>query len=763
MKLGRISDVNIRGQLGGGPSDANGHNMEFNPDQRDKGKANRTPSPSYANIESLLAEADSAKYVVVRLGDNQAAMEEVAQGIREILRSDQLSRSLKEATSLLPHPLPEDYAKRFRVIVAADTVQTIQAVKEMEYHKVAGIVVHPAEINDGDHLLRILNVVDEHRVIDLSQKKSYLSENGQVNMEALFDEIESILRHHYNVMQEVISHYAPRGEVLESGLLPPAKVRRNDGTLEEIIQTREGLKDAWAARRNAESTNTKKIIKAVMPGRQTKQVAKEDVQKAAQVLSATDYPALSGENYAAPVSADPDDPNALSDPRRLSRELGELVEVILSVMGAERTPGTTYFYRYATKGNIGLFDESLQATPEQKFIFVKPYNTAAEVQALFNQFLFNQFDLQKDRGISVLHEPLAYYYSKTLEQFAVISRSPLLAITAEVANRVRELGPEFFDVYLDSIMELGLEHLIKYKGTAASFDAKQRALILHGYKAKAITAKDDLQIATGTDLTGDELRLFLGSIGTIFDDMSLWNPKLFGPIMDYKPYNNGNRLGVIKPSAQQVREALFDGATTQPDKEVVRRTIRETYGILEHERRPAVTLEDSSHMINSPELQIEPAKRVQFFASYLNALMPDASSNELSGVWPAYFGTESMKAIRKMQRTVHYMIMNFINAPRDDIDGNQEHYTRDYRNYAQWLARTAYAATILTSQHSGDKFEEQLKVLSQLYSERNPRMPSNPKALGDLPRAFYGTFVSLQRLIEADPKPNLLQRLDVLR
>lgn len=708
--------------------------------------------PRMGVLEALLAEAENNKYIVVRLGENQAIMEEVAEGVREALRSERLRSSM-----------PPGYAQNVNVLVAADTVHAIQYLQEKGYHGVAGIIMHPAEVPEGDHLLRVLNGVDTHRVIDLSQKPSIFA-GGGINKEALLEEVIAILRHNYNVLQEVISNYLPKGEVLSSGLLPPARIVQNDITLEGIIETREGLKDAWAARRMAESISTKRTIEARRPRQQATQVVPEDIQKAVQVLTSTEYPTLKGQDYAAPILTDPKDPAFLNDPRRLSKELGELVESISSSVGAGRTPGITHFYRYATKGIIGLFGENVQATPEQKFIWVKPYDTAAEVQALFHQFLFNQFDLQRDRGINVLHEPLAYYYSERLGQYFVISHAPQLAITAEVAHQVKKLGQDFFDVYLDALMELGLEQLAKYKGTAQTgFDAKQRTLILHGYKAKAITGKDDLERATGEKLSEAELRLFLDSLGTIFDDVSLWDPRLFGPIMDYKPHNNGHRLGVIKPSSELVRAVLFGGRTAQPERELVTRNMRETYGILEHEGRPGITLEDSSHMIDSPELLIEPAKRPHFFVSYITAVMPNATDRELSGVWPAYFGMEEGKTIRKIQRTVHYMITNFRNAPREEVGQNFESYLEGYRTYAGWLAQTAFAATILTSQYSGDKFDQQVKVVSQLYSEREPRLPSNPGALAALPRAFYGTFVALQRLLELEPKAGLLRRLDVLR
>ncbi|MBI2549929.1 hypothetical protein HYV83_01995 [Candidatus Woesearchaeota archaeon] len=729
-----------------------GQERRFNGDGHNGNGKTDTIDPRTMVLEALLAQAENNRYIVVRLGENQAIMGEVAEGVREALHSERLKSSM-----------PPGYAQNVDVLVAADTVHAIQYLQEKEYHRVSGIIMHPEEVPEGDHLLRVLNGVDTHRVIDLSQKPSIFA-GGVVNKEALLEEVIAILRHNYNVLQEVISNYLPKGEVLSSGLLPPARIGQNDITLEGIIETREGLKDAWAARKNAESINTKRAIEAKRPRQQVTQVVPEDIQKAIQALAATDYPALKGQEYAAPVPTDPKDPDFLNDTRRLSKELGELVEIISSSVGAGGTPGLTHFYRYATKGIIGLFDENVQATPEQKFIWVKPYNTAAEVQALFHQFLFNQFDLQRDRGINVLHEPLAYHYSERLDQYFVISRAPLLAITAEVANQVKKLGPDFFDGYLGALMEIGFEQLVKYKGTAQTgFDAKQRTLILHGYKAKAITAKDDLERATGEKLSEAELRLFLESLGTIFDDVSLWDPQLFGPIMDYKPYNNGNRLGVIRPSPELVRAVLFGGRTTQPERESVTRSMRETYGILEHEGRPGITLEDSSHMIDSPELLIEPAKRPHFFVSYITAVMPNATDRELSGVWPAYFGMEEGKTIRKMQRTVHYMITNFRNAPREEVGKNFESYLEGYRTYAGWLAQTAYAAVILTSQHLGDKFDQQVKVVSQLYSEREPKLPSSPGALAALPRAFYGTFVALQRLLELEPKAGLLRRLDVLR
>ena len=705
-------------------------------------------------LEQLVEESQQARYVIVMLGNNQEVMQQVAGEARSFLDSGELQKAVNQAYLT--------YLGEVKVLVAADLVQAAQLYKEKGYHRVAGIILHPSDTVDGDHLLRVLNDVDRHRVTDISQhvrnrEKPILTESGALNTEHLYQELVVILEHYANTLKQVKERHSP-AEVNSKGLLTPARVTVYDATLEEVISTREGLNEEWNLRKAVEEVNTKRLREAVEHGQQPRTVTPRQVREAVQVLREAQLRELSGEDHTREVT------KYGPDNRRMSDDLGEHVDrIFAAATGAMRTDELTHFYLHATRGAIGLFSADEKASsPDEKFLFLKKYGSAEEVERQFAQYLFNQFDLLKERGIAVMHQPAAYSYSEQDNEFVVLSKAPLLAVTSEVIWKVRELGQRYFDLYRNALTEIGFQTLVSYiKAAKKEPDAQQRALIMHRYKATLTVAAADMERATGESLSETERALWLESLGTLFDGQAFWNPAFFGPVMDFKPNNYGNRMGTLNPTKEEVLAALF-GNAQRPTQAAVTNRMKSTFGILEHEGRPGITLEDYFHHVNSMDLNEDPSKKPQDFQNFITQLWPTASKEELAGIWPAYFTMELYKAQRKMQRTLHYMIANLAHARnREERSENNLAYNADYAHYREIFVQAAYAATVMNWKYAGEPFDEQLVVLGQLYSDKNPQFPPNPKSLPTIARAFYSSYLALQRLINEPPKQTLLRNFEV--
>lgn len=684
------------------------------------------------SIDSILEQDSKITYLIVNLGTNPGTMKSVADEMRHSISEGKIKGATIENTVVLE---------------AGGNVHALQLWKEHGYHSVAGIIGDREDDLSNSSLLNSINLIDRYRVTDLSRER--VATQTRVDTELVREELGKILAQHHNVMKQIATDYGGKGELDENGFLMLPALEMYDKELMNVLErpALSTLREDWARRTDEEKVNTKRVVGGKRDQKaQPFSVSNKAAEQAVRKLNATQFPLLSMQDLTARLAGE-------SDKRRVGPELGNAIEDILASAGTTTAPpGITWFFQHATRGSIGLVREDEHANPETKFIFLKPVSGKSEVEAIFNR-----------RKISIGHEPLAYHQIGTSDEYVVVSRSPLLAITAEVAPVVRGLETAFFDAYTDALMKTGFGLLAKYhsveKGKTNEID---RALVLHKYKATELIGVEDLEQVTTVELSPQEKRLFRESL-TLYDDQSNWSSLLFGPIMDFKTYNHGNRMGVIKPTKEQVLKYLFNNAKN-PDPATAESAMKETFGILEYAGRLGIILEDYFHTVNSPDLNIDPAKRPGYYNLFVQNVMPDATSADLAGMWPAYFASESDKTFRKMQRTVHYMITNILweGNPKERND-YQKHYLQEYEYYAKWLAQTAYAGTVLTQDYRETPFGEQLRVLSQLYAESNPKLPSHPENLTFIPRAICGKYIAMQRLVESPPIPRLLKTLDVSR
>lgn len=707
-----------------------------------------------ATLEDFVNIEHESRYVIVVLGRKQEVMQRVANQLQHLAGNGHLAEAI------------QGYKAPTKVLVAADIVHALQLWQGHGYHQVSTIFVHPDE-ESGEPLLSIHNFKDHYGVTAINRER-VLTEAGAVDEAAVAKQLTTSLEHHLSVIGQVRKSHGSTEDVQPSGLLTPEGVKKYDRELEQIISARAppAIRDAWADRRAEEVINTKRVQRAPQAQRQmpSSVPTADEALKAVNAITQARFVPIREADYGRTTGPD--------DSRRASPELGRHLETILACAAQSQPAGMTHLTHHATRGIIGLFAPGMPASdPETNFRFVKPYKSEAEVEALFRDY-----KRLRDRGLVVLHEPLAYHRLGETGEFAVVSSSALLAISAKVAEQTRLLGaqlkqPSIEEGYLDALMKVDLEFLIRYKRIAEMpITEADMVLALHKYTATERTSVQDLQLATGTSLSELEERAFLSSLG-IFDDLSLWNPQLFGPIMDNKTYNNGHRMGTIEPTPELVKAVLFEGALRSDGsldgaagQSALERNMKRTFSILEYAARMGVVWEDYFHTENSPDLNIPPQKKPGHLLSFMHMLMPDATEQDSKGIWPAYFAMEFFKTLRKMQRTVHYAITT-ARTEEDSIERASIHktYMKEYQAYRAWLMQTAFAATTMLTDHVGDSFAKQLTVLGQLYAERSPHFPNHPETLPQIPRALCGAYLALQRLIEEPPKPRLLRSLDIVR
>lgn len=702
-------------------------------------------SERVAVLEMLLEQVQSQKYILVMLGRHQEDMARLAGYIQ-----GSVSSRLREDMSQY---------RNTRVLLAADPVHTLQLLSEHGFFPVSAIFTHP---EDTDMLPGILNSLHHHNwispIVTSSPLDSLITARGTVNGESVTAAVNDAMAYHL-IGINTLGQYPPLHGKLHGRVLSTEGIEEYNRDLDMIIsQTSLSFSAEWAGRREEGGINPKRVARTRKHKSHQESVTPEEVKIALEKLTSTEFLPVTYGDYTGYTGV------YVPDRRRANPELGRAIEVILTSAFAPTNPEITYFSQYATTGIMGLFPSDVQANPDTSFIFVKPYKSFQEVQAAFRKFLF-----LKERGINLLHEPVAYHYFEDSGVYGVVSRSPLLTITPKVAEQVRRLGKSYYDAYLDALIGANIELLVRYKsaetpdeirgGYFRSIGEVQRALVLHKYKATLQTAVTDLEQATGTALSDMERRLFLESLGN-FDDLSLWPFWLFSGIMDNKTQNHGNKLGGLEPTPELVLKYLFGGAN--PDINILIKNMHATFGISDYADRVGIVFEDYFHTINSPDLKIEPFSKPRHYERFLRELMPERfqTDADLAYMWPAYFTMEFYKALRKMQRTVHYMIRNL--ALGGNSNRNQQHrlYMGEYQAYASWLAQSAFAATIFTSQHMDEPFEKQLEALRQLYTERNPQFPSATQTLPTISRNFYSSYVALQRLVESLPNRGILRRLE---
>ncbi len=703
-------------------------------------------SERVAVLEMLVEQLQSQKYILVMLGRHQDDMARLAGYIQH-----SVSSRLRENMSQY---------RNTRVLLAADPVHTLQLLSEHGFFPVSAIFAHPG---DRDMLPVILNSLHHHDwispIVPSLPLDSLITARGNANEESVTVAVNDAMAYHL-IGINTLGEYPPLHGKLHDGVLSTEGIGEYNRDLDGIIsQTSLSFSAEWTGRREEGGINPKRVARTRKRKSRQESVTPEEVKIALEKLTSTEFLPVTYEDYTGYTGV------YVPDRRRANPELGRAIEVILTSAFAPTNPEITYFSQYATRGIMGLFPSDVQANPDASFIFVKPYKSFQEVQDAFKKFLF-----LKERGINLLHEPVAYHYFEDSGVYGVVSRSPLLAITPKVAEQVRRLGKSYYDAYLDALIGANIELLVRYKsaetpdeirgGHFRSIGEVQRALVLHKYKATLQTAVTDLEQATGTALSDMERRLFLESLGN-FDDLSLWPSRLFSGIMDNKTQNHGNKMGALKPTPELVKKVLFENSP-MPTLETAVKNMNTTFGIADYADRVGIVFEDYFHTVNSPDLQIKPADKPRLYENFLRKLMPERfqTDADLAYMWPTYFTMEFYKTLRKMQRTVHYMIRNL--ALGGNSNRNEQHrlYMGEYQAYASWLAQSAFAATILTSQHMGEPFEKQLEALRQLYTERNPQFPSTTQTLPLISRNFYSSYVALQRLVEALPNRGILRRLE---
>ncbi len=746
-------------------------------------------------FEKFLGLVAYPKNIVVMLGENPAPMQIIASHIRDVVNPDNYK---------LDTDLQEGY-RGTKVLVAADAVHALQLVKEYGLRSIAAIVAPPQE-REANELSIILDHIDEDGLTEIYRPnlESLQKADAKDAINArIRDKVNYILRKHKAIIGVYNEHKESAGKS-DVWNTAPLFNPDSDKTLHDIMpQMSKEFQAQWGERERQEFTDTKRTVpkdssrdlSARTIGEAPTVDCVENIKKAADAFKSLEQlttESLGKEDYHKSVGV-------ANDRRVVREELKGAVETILYCASSEEIPEErkyiTRFVQHATAGMIGIFPESTDSREDvnRSFIFIKPQKTAADVERAFSRY-----EPLKERGIKALHEPLAYYHSPQSGTFGVISRSPLLAVTAKVAEKVRELGPDYYEVYLNALMEVGLDFLMKYKTAShKELNDPERARILHYYKATLETAiPTDLAVATGKvpldkmlsepPLSGPEGRILSYSLW-IFDDPSLWQPKIFGPIMDWKEYNHGHLLGTITPTAEWVKERLFEGLTPHDIKtnkggqeygehlrDVISvessrsrfvRNIQDTFALLEYGERDGITAEDSHHQIDSPRLKIPFAERAIYEGKFIRRLMgPDATDADLSSVWMPDFAMGSFKSLRKMQRTIHYMVNNYrFLGDTDEAMANHQAYLEDYRMYANWFKRSTTAAIIHTDKCTGLPFEQQVKALNELYGDEKLRLPSNPGKLRSLSEAFYGWMLAYQRLVEGEPKIDVLKHLEVNR
>ncbi len=190
---------------------------------------------------------------------------------------------------------------------------------------------------------------------------------------------------------------------------------------------------------------------------------------------------------------------------------------------------------------------------------------------------------------------------------------------------------------------------------------------------------------------------------------------------------------------------------------------KKRFALLEYDGSPCVIWEDVSHTIGAPGL-VPMHLRPQYMALAVQHLLRLDPSLDKASLWPGMLQAFVLKDLRKLQVTELYMLANLRGSPQDR-ETSHKAYEDEWRDYAVLSQREAYAAIVLASECPEGPFDEQLKILTQVYSGNNPRVSlRNPgislaSPLNGYAKSIRGQITSVERLLEHPPERKRLEEL----
>jgi len=553
------------------------------------------------------------------------------------------------------------------IVQVADLSHALKFWEGSGYNRVGFVV---PEVSDFKTLSDIVRRADSDGFTKVYSQQSLVT-GGMLNENSLTD-LFSVIGDHARE-QTPDTHTLPSTETLEIAL---------QRTSRELYQRWTTEKVSLPSKRFRVS-HERGAIPYTRISEESLEVA---VEKIRRLLPA---PSLSS----SPVSV----PN---DSRNVNGELGDLLRTLVYSEG-----GGTRFKSHATEGIIGLFPGNKSFEAEEKFFWLKVYKSTEEVDREFRRY-----DDFMDLGIEMEHEPLVVTQIDK-ESYVILSSARILTLTGDIVQTLRRDDHEFAKSFVHQKTIAGIERRV-YNRNAQKidyFNASERAQVMQGYQDKAWGAWYDIHLAAGADPDPAREQLFRFALELYDYTESNWPEDGFVSIEDWKPFNDGHPIGTRDPDASQLKEYFTANSGVGRFSQKLNRRIKATQRLLEYGNNDGFILEDLTGHVGSFEMGITNTEKPQFFKHFLGRLFNERTPTpeRASMWWHSYFAMDFYKSLRKIQRTLQYIV-------NDDVENPSYVSELDhYRSQMVIVAQTAYAY-FSHPLSLGIDFQKQLTVVGQL-------------------------------------------------